>query len=169
MSEQPDNKTILDILSFDAVKQETDETEIGHMCLNLYEDIEKTMNALGIHIKLDVYAGAEVYITQNPSVIRMCLNTFISYFMCKNPHLETFVISTQECQNRIWIIFHGEANGWKRDFQTQDVTQEQNFEYAMKIVEQYMQQHNICPITLFHENIWKLGMGFEFIDRRENK
>lgn len=33
----------------------------------------------------------------------------------------------------------------------------------MEIVQQYMQQHNICPMVILNEDIWKLGMGFEFI------
>ena len=59
MAEKQSEKSILDILSFDAVPQEAEEIEIGHICLRLYEDIEKAMNELGIHIMLNVYEGAE--------------------------------------------------------------------------------------------------------------
>ena len=58
MAEKQSEKSILDILSFDAVLQEAEEIEIDHICLRLYEDIEKEMNELGIHIMLNVYEGA---------------------------------------------------------------------------------------------------------------
>ena len=59
MAEKQSEKSILDILSFDAVPQEAEEIEIGHIYLRLYEDIEKAMNELGIHIMLNVYEGEE--------------------------------------------------------------------------------------------------------------
>ena len=163
MAEKQSEKSILDILSFDAVLQEAEEIEIGHICLRLYEDIEKAMNELGIHIMLNVYEGADVYIRQKEYVIRMCLNTLIYYFVCMFPSLKTFVISVEEHDHRIWIAFYGEGDGLKADFEAQHNARNQNLDYAMEIVQQYMQQHNICPMVILNEDIWKLGMGFEFI------
>ena len=105
---------------------------------------------------------------QKEYVIRMCLNTLIYYFVCMFPSLKTFVISVEEHDHRIWIAFYGEGDGLKADFEAQHNARNQNLDYAMEIVQQYMQQHNICPMVILNEDIWKLGMGFEFIDRREN-
>lgn len=168
MEEKQNDKSILDILSFDIMMQDADEIEIGHLCLEFYEDIEKAMNELGIHIKLNVYEGADVYIRQREYVIRMCLNTLVYYSICMLPNLKILVISVEEHENRIWINFYSEGDSLKADCKKKYSIRSQNLDYTMKIVQQYMQQYNICPMAILNENVWKLGLGFEFIDRRED-
>lgn len=159
MPEKYDEKTILDIFSLNALNPGVDELEAGHFCLEMFEDIEETMKDLGIHIMLNLYEGADIYITENKLNIRMCLNILIYYFIRRVPNLKTFVISIEEHDHRVWITFYGEGKDLPGKAENQHSVNDKNIDHAMEITQQYMQERNICPMVIFNETIWKLDLN----------
>lgn len=155
--------TAAEILCFDTFGEKRIEMEAGAVCLWLYEGMEETLRKNNIRISLNlIYEGPEIYICVSKSVLRISFNTILYCLSRIYKDIDVLALHLKLRDHKAWITLYVKDGNIGSDRTRENINDNEGMKYALKVINQYIEQYSIQLFSQKKESVWEIGFGFDY-------